>query len=157
MILPESSLSLVPYVLPYLSSSLSYNRILQFTLIPLPSVPSSPLLPQDVLHSSWLCPEICSLRKLHTLLLNLFFSSLLKQHFLSGAISESPLRDSLWSTWMPFPTPSPRHSSSSLFPKLQWLFFCIFNLFPQSISSTAPFYLCDFLNKLSLIKNIYKS
>ena len=40
----------------------------------------------------------------------------------------------------------------SLSPKRQGPFFCLYNLFSEPISSTAHFfYLCDFLNKLSLI------
>ena len=53
------------------------------------------------------------------------------------------------------PLPAPRHiflASVFLFPKLQGPFSCLCHLFPEPISSMAHFcYLCNFLNKLSLI------
>ena len=53
----------------------------------------------------------------------------------------------------PFPIPSllARFPCLSLLPKLQGPFFCLPNLCPEPISSTAHFFhLCEFLNKLSL-------
>lgn len=58
-------------------------------------------------------------------------------------------RLSLWSTRAPFQ--GMFSLPLSLSPKLQMPFFCLFNLFPETISSTAHFSLCDFLNKLSFI------
>ena len=56
---------------------------------------------------------------------------------------------------MPFPSPlfSPSHPHCYLYlsPKLQGPFFCLFNRFPEPISSKDVFGLCNFLNELSLI------
>ena len=55
-----------------------------------------------------------------------------------------------------FPFPPHPHKEGYLYPSLSWAprapFLCLCNLFPNPISSTSHFfYLCDFLNKLSLI------
>ena len=66
---------------------------------------------------------------------------------------EDPAWLSLWSKLVPFPTLFPQGLTFPclfLSPK-KGPFFCLCNLFPESISSaTHFFYLCEFLNNISL-------